>query len=242
MPVVSGFYPDTVVGRLRAAGQVEQWFTDGLDPSGYRHHESGHYLAGAKQLVALCGGFTAQKESGVAINFGEIVVPDISGFMTNTVPITFNLGEINSHPSSFFNIMVSDASVGQDFKAFNMRFWMGSLSAFNGMPQPTFYYRNSAQWRQGYILDPLSPFAVVIPSSMPVTGANVFSKSPDSIFVSGNFADSEFSHFIYVRGVFPSGTYTLGTYGGLGQKTFTLRFSYDWTDIDANVNEEDTID
>jgi len=242
----SGFYVDTVIGRLRAAGQIEHWDRNSINPSGYRHHESGQYKAFAK--LGLIGGFTAQKESGVAINFGQLVVPDNSGFMTDTVPITFNLGEVNSHPSSFFNKMVDDKNVGVDFKAFNMRFWQGTLVAFSGLPTPTFYFRNSAEWRQGYMLQPLTSSGTlmsgvqVVPSSMPDCDPNVLAKSPDSIFVSGNFIEKEISHFLYVRGIFPSGNHILGIYGGLGEKTFTFRFSYDWTIKDANVLSTDTCD
>jgi len=246
----SGFFPTIIIGSLRAAGQIEQWSRNSIDPTGYRHHESGEYKTDAKRLVALCGGFTAQKESGVAINLGQIIIPDnSSGFMSETAVLTFNLGEVNSHPSSFFNQMIDASSVGTNFKAFNMRFWEGNLIAFSGLPQPTFYFRNSATWRRGYILDPIDASGnpnsgiFVLPSSMPDCSPNVFSKSPDSVFVSGNFLENEFSHFLYVRGVFPSGNYPLGTYGGLGLKTFTFKFSYDWTERTANVlDPEDLCD
>jgi len=236
MPTISGFYNNVVVGALRAAGQIEHWDRGAINPSGFRHHESGQYRSDAKKQIALCGGFKAQKESGVAIDFGEVILPNGS-FMTDTIPITFNLGEVNSHKDSFFNKMVNDKSIGQDFKAFNMRFWLGSLSAFSGMPQPTFYFRNSAEWKRGYSLGILDPGVAILPTGMP--NNNVFSKAPSTVFISGNFIEKEFSHFIYVRGVFPSGTYPLGTYGGLGKKTFTFKFSYDWTKKDANVLNTD---
>lgn len=246
----SGFFPTTVVGMLRAAGQVEQWDRNAIDPTGFRHHESGEYRPDAKKLVALCGGFTAQMESGVAINMGQIVLPPpTSGFKTDTVVLTFNLGEVNSHPDSFFDQMVAASSVGPNFKAFNMRFWEGSLSAFSGLPRPTFYFRNSATWRRGYTLDPLTSSGTlhsgvfILPSSMPDCDMLIKAKDPEVVFVSGNFKEPEICHFLYVRGIFPSGNYPLGTYGGLGLKTFTFKFSYDWTSIDAHViDPEDLCD
>lgn len=234
---VSGFFENSVVGALRAAGQILQWNIDQVSPSGWRHHESGQYKPGAK--TGLVGGFTAQKESGIAIDFGQINIAE-SGFYTDTVALTFNLGEVNSNSDSFFNQMVANSSVATNFKAFNMRIWVGSLSAFSGQPQPTFYFRNSADWRRGYHLFPSDSGVSVLPSSMP-TSQNVLSKGDNDVFVSGNFLEKQFSHFIYIRALFPSGTigqgkdYALGTYGGLGQGDFTLKFSYDYTNIDSLV-------
>jgi hypothetical protein len=248
--MASGFFSDQVVGALRAPGQILQWQVRSVNPSGWRHHESGVLKPDAK-LVPFCGGFTAQKESGVPVDFGQILF-DASGFATPTIPITFNLGEVNSHPDSYFNLMVADGSVSSDFKAFNMRFWVGNLDAFAGLPQPTFYFQNSAEWRRRFRLEPfvsgiealgLAAGVSVVPSSMPLSGPNVFAKSPDSPFISGSFQEKEMSHFLYVKGVFPSGNYPLGTYGGLGQGDFTLKFSYDYTSLDANIiNPQDLAD
>jgi hypothetical protein len=240
MATESGFYSTEVIGRLRAPGQVEQWDKVRLDPSGYRHHESGQYKADSKVLPTLVGGFTAQKESGVPLDFGSIYIEE-SGFRTNTAVFTFNQGEVNSHPNSYFNEMVAASSVGE-FKAFNMRLWQGNLDAFSGLPQPTLYYRNASQWIQNYDLQPSDSGVLILPSSMPLT-QNIFSKHPDDFAVSGNFREAEFTHFIYMKGFFPSGSYQLGTYGGLGLDTFTINFSYDYTDLEAFIsNPQDITD
>ncbi len=67
---------------------------------------------------------------------------------------------------------------------------------------------------------------------------NISSRESD-ISISGAYKDREFTNFIYIKGEFPelaSGVfYKLGKYGGLGLDTFTLKFSYDYTALDANI-------
>lgn len=248
LPGRSGFYATEVVGRLRTPSQVLQWNISRPDPSGLRHWESGVYKPAAKGFPGerklpdgLRGGFTAQLESGAAINFGEILV-DNSGFLTNTVALTFNLGEVNGHPDSFFDIMNSSGSVGTNFKAFGLRFWLNNFSAFDRNPSgiPIFYFLTSADWQRDLSLTPTTQGIQIVPSSLP-SSQNLFSKD-DNVFVSGAYLEQEFSHYLYIVGSFPSGVdYGLGTYGGLGSGIFTFRFSYDWSGIDANVRSTDII-
>lgn len=246
---VSGFYSNQVIGSLRAGGQISQWNHNSVNPSGHRHHESGVFKADAK-YVPFRGGFTAQKESGVAIDFGQVLASN-SGFQTDAVILTFNLGEVNSHTDSYFNKMVDASSIGTNFKAFNMRFWVGNLTAFSGIPNPTFYFLRSSEWREDFDFQPfisgiqmlgLSSGVQQLPLIMP-EDQNIYAKTNEIVFISGNFKEKEFTEFIYIRGVFPSGNYLLGTYGGLGLNTFTFKFSYDYTDINANViNPQDLKD
>jgi len=134
---------------------------------------------------------------------------------------------------------VAASSVATRFKAYNMKFWVGNLSAFgSGLPSPAFYMKKSAEWVQGLQVVPGDPGVEVVPSSLPTSG-NIMAKSPPTVFISGAYLDSEFSHFVYLRGQFPAAAYSLGTYGGLGVVGFDFRFSYDWTDIKANVLESD---
>lgn len=226
MNLSSGFFPTEVRGRLRVPGAIWQWNIDGPNPSGYKHFESGVYKPSAK--IAFVGGFTAQRESGVALNLGSVYANN-NGFYSDTVAMTFNFGEVNSHPSSFFN---RASGIGTNFKGFNLRFWQYNISAISGY-SPTFYYFTSSEWRQGFHLLSSTPGAQVLGSVMPAT-QNIFTSN--GLFVSGVFKDREFSDFIYLVGKFPSGvTYTLGTYGGLGSGNLRFAFSYDWTGIDANV-------
>lgn len=239
----SGFFPTEVVGALRAPAQIEQWTISRPNPSGLRNNESGVYKPAAKGVTPLAadglrGGFTAQMESGIPIDFGQSI-PNESGFISNTAVITFNLGEVNGHPDSFFNELFAVSGVGTEFKAFNMRFWLSDFSIFesrNPSGIPIFYYLNSAEWRRNFKLTPSTVGAQVVPSSMPIT-QNWFSKA-DNVFVSGAFREREFTHFLYLVAQFPSGTpYQLGTYGG--SSGFKMQFSYDWTGIDANVLSTD---
>jgi hypothetical protein len=179
-------------------------------------------------------------ESGRALDFGQVNTDD-AGFLSDTVVITFNLGEVNSNIDSFFNEMVSASSVATNFKAFNMKFWQGNLSAFvdvSGIPKPTFHYFTSPTWSRGLQIIPGDSNVFILPSSLPTSG-NIFNNT--NVFISGAYKNAEFSDFIYLRGQFPSGNYTLGTYGGLGVRTFTFRLTYDYSNINANILETDLL-
>lgn len=232
MTAISGFFTDIVLGPLRPPAQIEQWNIDANDPFGFKHWESGNYLPNAK--IGLVGGFDAQFESGQSLNFGQTEASD-TGFLTDTIVFTFNLGEVNTNVDSFFDEMIAASSVGTNFKAFNMKFWVGDLTAFSatGIANPVFHMRQSSGWLRGFSVVPGAANVVPVPSSLPSSG-NIFSKSTGA-FVSGVYNNFEFSNYVYLRGEFPSGVTPLGTYGGLGQKTFTFNFSYDWTDINAAV-------
>ena len=232
MPTASGFYSNTVIGKLRAPAQIIQWNISKVRPSGWRHIESGVYRPEAK--IGWVGGFPAQGASGNALDFGQVEVEN-TGFWTPTVGLTFNLGEVNTHPSSFF---VNATTVGTNLKAFNMKFWMPNKTVFTDVGySPVFYYNTYWVWQSGIQMRDTTPGAAVVPSSLPAS-QNLYSKN-NSIFVSGVFQDLEFSHYVYIAAQFPSGNYTLGNYGGLGSGNFTFRVTYDWTDINANTLSTD---
>lgn len=238
MTAISGFFTNAVLGPLRPPAQIEQWDRDANDPFGFRQWESGNYKPDAK--IGLVGGFDAQFESGVVLNFGEIEVVD-AGFLTDTVVFTFNFGEINTHTDSFFDQMLAASSVGVNFKAFNMKFWVGNLTAFISVssPIPQFHFLQSSGWKQGFNVTPGDTDTFVVPTSMPASG-NILSNT-SSVFISGVYQDVSFSNFVYLRGQFPTGSYPLGTFGGLGERSFTFNFSYDWTDINASVLVSDLL-
>jgi hypothetical protein len=230
---VSGFYPNEVVGNLRPPGQVTQWSVNGKNPGTLRHWESGQYRPSAK--LGIRDGFTAQRESGVALDFGEVIV-DNSGFFTNTVAVTFNFGEFNSHPNSFFN---EASGIATNFKGFNVRLWVHDVTAFTSSGWvPIFYFLSSLNWKKGLQLRPSTPNAQIMPSSLP-DNQNILTRATNEVFISGAYKPSEFSRYVYIVGQFPSGNYSLGTYGGLNSNDFTFRWSYDWTDITANVLRTD---
>ncbi len=260
--VASGFFPTEVVGHLRPSAQIIQWNIAAPNPSGLRHVESGAIKRVAH--VSNRGGFTAQKESGIEIDFGDVFVNDGSGFATDTAALTLNFGEINSNVLSRFDGMFNSGSgnTTTNLVGFNFRYWVGNLSAFDimsvsgnpGLPagavSPAFFFRESAEWRTGFKLElteisggisgaPLIAVSgvIVMPSSMPDC-PNVHSRENDTT-VSGAFLDREFTNFVYTRAFFPSlpsgQRYKLGTYGALGQGDFTLKFSYDYTAFGANI-------
>ena len=249
--VASGFFSTEVIGHLRPTAQIIQWNIAAPDPSGGRHIESGAYKKTAH--VANRGGFTAQMESGAAIDFGDLRIPgDGSGFESQTIVLTFNMGELNKNINSKFDQLFNNGSgTGtENLTAFNFRMWMGNLDAFDALAysgvnkdeikiNPIFHFQQSAQWRQSYNL-PINQAVLgveIMPSSMPDC-PNISSRE-DDISVSGAYKDREFTNFIYIKGEFPELPmgifYKLGTYGGLGLDTFTLKFSYDYTAFDANI-------
>ncbi len=244
MVTTSGFFPGAVSGALRAAGQIEIWDAESPDPLGFRHWESGVYKAAAKgseRLIAdgLVGGFDAQRESGVAASFGNTFV-DSSGFTTPTLALTFNLGEINSHPDSFFNLMVEDGSIDSDFKAFNMKFWIDDDNVFRDKGyQPQWFYLQQSGWDRNIQLSSGTANALPLPSSLPelqntfVNGTNIFS--------SGSYIEDQVSNYIYTMAHFPAHAsgYELGTYGGVGVSGFQFKMSYEWTGIEAATRSTD---
>jgi len=227
----SGFYKSFIIGDLRPPVQILSWNIDGVNRSGFRHIESGVYKPTAK--IGLVGGFTAQHESGVALSFGSPYVMD-SDFYSNTACITINMGEVNSNHASYFN---KASGIGHSFKAFNMRFWLHNYTAFSGY-SPEVYYKKSSSWLRGHHIESLTPGANPIPLSMP-SEQNIFVKG-STVFINGEYKDAEFSDFIYLSILFPSGNYILGTYGGLGSGNFRFKLSYDWTDASANVLSTDS--
>lgn len=259
MPTTSGFFLTAVSGYLRPSAQIVQWNIAAPNPSGLRHVESGAIKRTAN--LDNRGGFTAQMESGVAIDYGNIFIQDGSGFETDTVALTLNFGQVNENELSRFDRMWNNGSgtAATNLVGFNFRFWVGELNAFDNAVnsgtstvsvRPSFYFRESAEWRRNYALtlteasggvpgNPQVPVSgvFVLPSSMP-DFPNIYSRERD-ISISGAFVDREFTNFIYTRAFFPqlpSGqNYRLGTYGGLGEKTFRLKFSYDYTAFDANI-------
>lgn len=256
----SGFFSTVVQGHLRPSAQIVQWNIAGPDPSGFRHVESGGIKRFANENNR--GGFTAQQESGSVINFGSLTPASGSGFWTDTVALTFNFGLINENSLSRFDKLWDNGSgtAAKQLTGFNFRFWVGTLSAFDTVSKsgndiisgvrPTFYYRESAQWRRRYTLElndssgnPVSG-VLILPSSMPTT-PNINSREND-ISISGSFKDREFTNFIYTRAFFPQlpfgHVYKLGTYGGLGENTFRLKFSYDYTALDAHIINPQDLD
>lgn len=227
--MASGFFATGVVGNLRPPVQITQWNIDGPNPSGWRQVESGVYKPISK--LYWVGGFTAQRESGVALDMGDVIVNknQATEFYTDTVCFTVNQGEVNSNPDSFFD-NASGISIGM--KIYGMRFWLHNHDAISGY-NPTFYFIGHRTWHQGLHLTSGTAGIQEVSTSLP-TSQNIYKNASD-IFISGVFRDKQISDFIYLVGLFPSGTYTLGTYGGLGSGNFTFRLSYDWTDASANV-------
>jgi hypothetical protein len=120
-----------------------------------------------------------------------------------------------------------------------MKIWLASSGAFAGY-NPTFYFLTAKTWDKARRITSATPGVQVVPLSMP-SSQNILSKN-NNIYISGCYKDLEFTHYVYIVGKFPAGTYTLGEYGGLGSGNFTFKVSYDWTDIEANTIGADVVD
>jgi hypothetical protein len=135
MVVTSGFFPDLVVGDLRPPVEIVQWNQGLPEAVPLRHIESGQSVGSAR--IGPVGGFDAQNISFNILNFGEAVVAD-SGFLSDTVVLTLNQGEVTDHVDSLF---AAASGISTEFKVFNIRFWLTNKSAFNILDKADFYFR-----------------------------------------------------------------------------------------------------
>ncbi len=240
----SGFYSDQVCGALRPSVQIGEWFHIGKpDPEPFRHIESGVFKPSAKNPTSaqdlsanfLRGGFRAQSQSGIPIDFGEVIPTSGSSFLTKTVALSLNMGEINLDPRSFFSTLHASSGVGDNFRAYNFRFFANNLNVFNqNTSLPTFYYQMSSGWIPNYSVNTAT--ACVVPSGLPDV-QNVLVKGTE-IAISGSHNNADFTNYIYLAAEFPNDTYRLGTYGVSG---FQFKFSYDYTSAGAVVRPTDSL-
>lgn len=231
MPSLSGFYENQVVGDVRPPAQATHWRIDRPDPSGYRHRESGVYKPSSK--VRLVGGMDIQAITLNTLDFGNVSYTSSGWMHTDTLAITLNQGEVNSNTSSYFYNM---SGVNQDYKLFNMKFWMPYQTAFSGFDSTTFYYKTTRGWLRGDALTRDSAGITVVPSSLP-SSPNIYAGN-DVLFVSGVHKDVGYSHYLYLFGAF-SGSAPLGTYGTPASDDFLFRITYDWTNKEAAVLDTD---
>lgn len=191
------------------------WDISKNDPSGYRTIESKsspYYPSAKKNMI---GGFDAQNESGVSINFGEIP-EDLSSDFTSDVQCmtiqTSNASGIyfDQATSISSNIPISDTKV-----------WLADQTDIttSGIDLKI-WYKEDANWLKNTTMTSGS------------SGVSLFPTSEASAINLGDIGSgvSEFniSNYIYMIATLPSGAYNRGGLGGLGSNwNFKVSYSLD---------------
>jgi len=195
---------------------VWSWDTSKVDPSGYRHIDSGVYKPGAKS--DLIGGFDSNQSSGVALNV--LTQTDLTPSATvvgGTKALTVSLGlPADSHFSS-----ANAGAVGSSLRIYNIKMWLNDKSDLTASGvTPTLYYRSDSSWTKGIALTSASSGVAAFPET---EGSGISL----GVVNSGN-ADLEITNYVYTFLELPSGTYEQGVLGGLGGG-YEIRVSYDFT-------------
>lgn len=195
---------------------VYSWDTSKLDPSGYRHVESGAYMPAAKS--DLIGGFNKQAESGVALNLATLTdLNPLSTVVGDTKALTVSLGAPSGQ--NFDNATAGDIVDG--LRVYNIKMWMNDTSDVSASGiNPTVYYRTDSAWTKDIALTSASSGVQAFPISE-ASGISLGS-------VESTLEDSEITSYVYLFVELPSGAYNQGVVGGLGGG-YEIRVSYDFT-------------
>ncbi len=195
---------------------VYSWDTSKLDPSGYRHVESGAYRPAAKS--DLIGGFNKQAESGVALNLATLTdLNPSSTVVGDTKALTVSLGAPSGQ--NFDNATAGDIVDG--LRVYNIKMWMNDTSDVSASGiNPTVYYRTDSAWTKDIALTSASSGVQAFPISE-ASGISLGS-------VESTLEDSEITSYVYLFVELPSGAYNQGVVGGLGGG-YEIRVSYDFT-------------
>ena len=113
-----------------------------------------------------------------------------------------------------------DASGDLTTQLFNMKFWLPSVSAFNGNVR--FNMLTSSGWLQDEVVQNNSTQQV--PTALPTSG-NILRQDASSIITGSG--DAEVTEWVYLS-VFTDTDETPGLKGGAGQNTFRYRLTVDY--------------
>jgi|GEM_PF-4354083 len=216
----SGVYQNVIIGDIRPKILCLQ-FKPGviLGPRTWNIIlPSGH--SDIEQFAGSCP-FVSIKPSGF-LNFGSgLNVVGQDGFVSRTAAF-------------IFMPRFDDASgISEDISIFNMKLWLENDTAFSGLiNEPYIQMLPSGIWRRNLILTSGAHGAYEVPRSLP-SNPNIM-RIDGAPWMSG--VGQERTQIIYASLIFPSGTYQVGRYGGLGIGTFRWRFTYDWTSEDAHIH------
>lgn len=174
-----------------------QFAVSGVDPSGFRHLKAGDADVHDSFIKSL--GTAADEQ----LDFGS---NDIT------------LSGINSRTNVALAHM--DASGDLTTQAFNMKYWLPSVTAFGGTVR--FNQLRSSGWLQDEIVQNDSAEQTVV--NLPTSG-NLL-RQDESTIITGS-GDAEVTEWIYMS-VFTGNDEAIGLKGGAGQNTFRYRLTVDY--------------
>jgi hypothetical protein len=174
----------------------------GADPSGSRQYKAGD-TAVHEAFVKSLG-----TNVGEQLDFGINNISN-SGVNSSTKAILFHM----------------DASGDLTTQLFNMKFWLPSVSAFEGTRRFNLQksdYQESSGWKPGLVVQNNS--AEQVPTVLPSSG-NVLRQDGSSIITGSG--DSEVSEWIYLS-VYTDTDEPIGLKGGPGVNTFRYRLTAEY--------------
>lgn len=196
----------------RPAITAWDWDLTKNDPSGYKHIESpsSPYFPEAKQN--LIGGFDAQGESGVALDFGRFAVEPTGDQTSSVKAITLQMADASG-------IYFDNASgVRRGLGITNAKLWLADETDITTSGVDiNLWYQTSGTWLKNHTMTSGSVGVLPFPTSE-ATAINLGN-------VSSSIANSSSSDYVYLIATLPSGTYSKGQLGGLGNN-WNLRVSY----------------
>lgn len=203
------------ISQARPAATIWEWDTTKVDPTGYRHIESGLYKPAAKTQVI--GGFSAQNEaSGVLSLLSQADLSPSSDVTGGTKCVTVSVSDPNG---LYFD--TATESIAEDRGIYNAMMWMNDTSALSASGiSPTVHYRKQSTWEKDIALasgtSGVAPFPTNLGSAISLGDIN------------SRMTDSEISNYVYMFVELPSGTYGPGTVGG-SSGGFSVRVTYDFS-------------
>ena len=191
------------------------WDISKNDPSGYRTIESKsspYYPSAKKNMI---GGFDAQNESGVSINFGEIPENLSSDFTSDVKCMTIQ----TSNASGIYFDQAT--SISSNIPISNTKVWLADQTDIitSGIDLKI-WYKEDANWLKNTTMTSGS------------SGVSLFPTSEASAINLGDIgsgvSESNISNYIYMIATLPSGAYNRGGLGGLGSNwNFKVSYSID---------------
>jgi hypothetical protein len=203
------------ITQARPAATIWEYDTTKVDPTGYRHVESGIYKPAAKKGVI--GGFVAQNET--TGNLSLISQTDLSPASTVTGPTKCVVVNISDPNGLYFD--AATETISSDRGIYNVKMWLNDQSAVSASGvSATVYYKKQSQWDKDISLT--SGSAGV--AAFPTTEGTAIELGD----INARLTDSEVSDYVYMFVEMPAGTYGPGTIGG-DAGGYSVRVTYDFS-------------
>lgn len=172
------------------------------DPSGSRHYKTGD--AGVHPAFQKVLGTTVNKQLDFGIN---------------------NISTSGVNSSTRVVLAHMDASGDLTTQLFNMKFWLPSVSAFDGTRRFNLYkssYLEQSGWKPAYVLQNNS--VEQVPTTLPSSG-NILRQDGSGIITGSG--DAEVTEWLYLS-VYTATDESVGLKGGPGLNTFRYRLTAEY--------------